>query len=98
MKSNTVSPVLSPTPFDKARAALRRRYDAILRKLDREARADRCRGDICTGWDWPTLAVVKPEVYAELREIDRQYVREFRMKKAAGLLSSADLYPVRETV
>lgn len=58
----------------------------ILAKLDREARADRCKGDIVSGWDWPTLAIVKPLEYNRLRELNEQHKQEFRSLRAAGLL------------
>lgn len=60
---------------------LYRRYNQILSKLHREAMADRCKGDIFIGWDWPTLAMVKPREYAELISIKR----DFRILRSAGL-------------
>ena len=59
-------------------------YNAILARLDREARRDRCKGDICTGWDWPTLAIVKPVEHARLRQIQS----EMRGLRSAGLLAA----------
>ena len=67
-------------------AKIRAEYDKIWAKLHREARADRCKGDIFTGWDWPTLAIVKPLQYNRLRELNEQYKQEFRSLRAAGLL------------
>ena len=67
-------------------AKIRAEYNRILAKLDREARADRCKGDIVTGWDWPTLAIVKPLEYNRLRELNEQHKQEFRSLRAAGLL------------
>lgn len=43
-------------------------YSRIWRKLDRQARTDRCAGDIVCGWDWPTLRTVMPVEYAALVE------------------------------
>jgi len=69
-------------------AKIRAEYDGILAKLHREAKRDRCAGDIVTGWDWPTLAIVKPLEYKRLRELNEQYKTEFRALRAAGLLPS----------
>jgi len=44
----------------------------IFNKLNREARRDRCKGDIVCGWDWPTLCMVKPEVAQEIRELKKE--------------------------
>lgn len=56
-------------------------YNRILARLDREARADRCAGDIVCGWDWPTLRIVKPVEYARLQAIRA----EMRVLRSAGL-------------
>lgn len=64
------------------------RYNRILAALDREARRDRCKGDIFTGWDWPTLAVVKPVEYMELKRIEMDYKEETASLKQGGLHSS----------
>ena len=65
--------------------AIRGAYNRILIRLDREARADRCQGDICCGWDWPTLAAVRPIEYAELCGLRHQYRAESRALMSAGL-------------
>ncbi len=65
--------------------AIRARFDRILAALDREARADRCAGDIVCGWDWPTLRIVKPEAYAELMRLNEQHKAEWRALVSAGL-------------
>lgn len=57
-------------------------WNRIWRKLDRQARKDRCVGDIVCGWDWRTLEVVMPKEYARLMEIRK----EMRLLKSAGLL------------
>ena len=68
-------------------AQIRAEYNRILSALHREAKRDRCRGDICTGWDWPTLAIVKPLEYNRLRELSEAHKREFVALRAAGLLA-----------
>lgn len=55
--------------LDSALAAVDRieaRYQRLWSKLDRQARADRCPGDICSGWDWPTLRLCRPDDYSAL--------------------------------
>ena len=64
------------------------RYNRILSALDKGARADRCKGDVFTGWDWPTLAVVKPVEYMELKRIELEYAEEIRALKQGGLHES----------
>lgn len=53
---------------DQIRAELAR----IHSELDHQARADRCRGDICCGWDWPTLCIVKPDVAGRIQALKRE--------------------------
>jgi hypothetical protein len=64
------------------------RYNKIFRALDKEARADRCKGDMFTGWDWPTLATVKPEIYRELKQIEADFREETNSLKQGGLHES----------
>lgn len=61
------------------------RYNRILAALDKEARADRCKGDLFVGWDWPTLATVKPEIYRELKQIELDFREETNSLKQGGL-------------
>jgi hypothetical protein len=72
------------TYADDIRSASRE-YNRILNQLDKEARADRCAGDICCGWDWPTLCAVKPEVAARLAELREVVKSSLRAMKSAGL-------------
>ena len=62
-----------------------RRYNRLLDALDREARAHACKGDIVVGWDWPTLRIVKPKEYAELRALQKQHQEESSLLRGAGL-------------
>lgn len=64
---------------------IRAKYNRIIDRLHREAKADRCKGDICTGWDWPTLRIVKPDVYAELHRLNDAHKAEWRSLMSAGL-------------
>ncbi len=64
MKTKLVLPT-SPT-YSGELSALARVFDRVLRELHAEAKRDACKGDLWVGWDWPTLAMVKPEVYAFL--------------------------------
>lgn len=57
----------------KTQKKLEIEYDSILRRLHAEAIKDACKGDIFVGWDWPTLAIVKPTVYARLKQIELEY-------------------------
>ena len=54
---------------DAIREELRRIYVG----LDREARADRCAGDIVCGWDWPTLCAVRPLVAERISNLKREW-------------------------
>lgn len=56
-----------------AAGRFRRSYDFILRKLNAQARRDRCKGDITCAWDWPTLRMVHPDIYAQLVALNDQY-------------------------
>ncbi len=71
--------------MNQTQKSLLARYNRILLALDKEARADRCKGDMFTGWDWPTLAVVKPEIYRELKQIERDFKEETDSLKQGGL-------------
>ncbi len=73
------SHTLNPLP------GIRARFNRILAALDREARRNRCKGDIVCGWDWPTLRIVKPQVYAELMRLDETYRAEARLLLTMGL-------------
>ena len=66
-------------------AKIRAEFNKVLAQLDKEARADRCKGDICTGWDWPTLASVKPHTYAYLQRLDEDFKKERKSLIACGL-------------
>jgi hypothetical protein len=48
----------------------------------REARTDRGRDALCTGWDWPTLRLVKPLIYAQLINLDAR-IRDASLALAA---------------
>lgn len=50
----------------RAHAAIASRIDRLNRKLNRIARQDACKGDITTGWDWPTLRICRPADYGAL--------------------------------
>jgi hypothetical protein len=71
--------------MNQTQKSLLARYNRILRALDKEARADRCKGDLFVGWDWPTLATVKPEIYRELKQIERDFKEETDSLKQGGL-------------
>jgi hypothetical protein len=60
---------------------IRSRLNAILCRLDKQARTDRCKGDMVCGWDWPTLCIVLPDVAQEIASLRR----EWRGLKSAGL-------------
>jgi hypothetical protein len=74
--------------MNQTQKSLLARYNRILRALDKEARSDRCKGDIFVGWDWPTLAIVKPEIYAELKQIEKDFNEETNSLKQGGLHKS----------
>ena len=74
MQSTASTPALpvlpefrSATSAARALARVESRYSRITRRLDRESRPT-CRGEF-GGWDWPTLRICQPEVYAELRAL-----------------------------
>lgn len=66
-------------------STLSSRYNSILHRLERGARADRCAGDISSGWDWPTLRHVQPETYAELKRLTRDAIEARKALRSAGL-------------
>ncbi len=55
--------------FERELASVEKTYARVWKELDREAKADRCAGDIVCGWDWPTLRMVKPQTFRLLQEL-----------------------------
>lgn len=84
MKTKTAKPLT----YSEEIAKLSRSFNRLLSRLDREARADACKGDIVTGWDWPTLAAVRPVEFAQLQAWKSRAVECKRALRSAGLLAA----------
>jgi hypothetical protein len=63
-------------------------YEKLWKKLDQQARRDRCAGDIFVGWDWPTLRAVMPTEYAILRDCIRLCKEADQALRTTGCHSS----------
>lgn len=63
-----------------------RELHLIQSHLWKEARADRCAGDITTGWDWPTLCAVKPDMAYGIIHAKRRIREAKQALRSAGLL------------
>lgn len=76
-------------------AKAHREYNRILAQLDKQAKQDRCKGDICYGWDWPTLRIVKPAKYNRLKELCAIIQRGFQELRTAWGQPNLRILPVK---
>jgi hypothetical protein len=67
---------------------LLKKYNKILDALHKEAKAAKCKGDLWVGWDWPTLAIVKPVEYKQLKDLEKAARNVLQAARSAGLCRS----------
>lgn len=73
--SNETATGRKPRQFRTVASAMRAlnraqsKYNSLVRRLDRIARGDACRGDLFVGWDWPTLRMVRPADWQTLQDL-----------------------------